>query len=234
MRASKIKINNVYTDEYNFKPKGRIEVPTAEQRTEYIVIKGRDGSLTKKYGYEDISLPINFTMHDTVKGFKPVFRKIKQYLFSAETLVFDDDSEVYYKVKSIKIATAENLIKEFGEFTVNFTLDPFQHEVSNDPIEITSSTTINNDGYEALPIINAYVEGTGRIYINDEEIIIENVNGQITIDSEMQNAYRKGSPPQNMNNKMEGDFPVLKNGNNTIDFDGDITKLEIIMNKRWR
>src|SRR5690606_24889102 len=38
-RASKLKINNVYTDEYGFKPKGRIEVPTPEQHVEHIEIK---------------------------------------------------------------------------------------------------------------------------------------------------------------------------------------------------
>lgn len=233
MRASKLKINGIYTDEYGFKPKGRIEVPTAEQRTEHVVIKGRDGSLTKNYGYEDIFLPAHFTMYDTDKGFKPRFRKAKHHLLNAKDLVFDDDNEIYYKVKAVRIETAENSIKQFGEFTVNFTLDPFMYELDNEPITITSQTTIVNDGHTALPIITAQVSGTGNIYINDQEIIIQDVNGSITIDSEMQNAYRAGSPPQNMNDKMIGKFPILKHGDNVIEFDGDISELEIVCNRRW-
>lgn len=232
LNASKIKINGMYTDEKGIHPKGRYEIPTPEEDTEYINIRGRDGELTMKYGYKNIPFPVRFYIH--ADSFKRAFRKAKPFILGAKTIQADDDDDVYYKVKSLYIQPAENTMRTFGEFVVYFTLDPYAYEIENDLIEITSSTTIENDGYKTLPIINAEVEGTGRIYINDEEIIIENVNGQITIDSEMQNAYRKGSPPRNMNNKMEGDFPVLKNGNNTIDFDGDITKLEIIMNKRWR
>lgn len=231
MRASKLKIDNIYTDEYGIKPKGRILVPTAEQDVEYVNIKGRHGSLSKKYGYKDIPLPIHFTMHD--ENFKPIFRKAKPFLLSAKTLVFDDDNAVFYKVKSVRIDPAENVMKTFGEFTVYFVLDPFQYEIENDPITITKETTIENDGHTAQPIITVQVAGTGKIYIGEQEVAIKDVNGTITIDSEMQNAYRGGYPPQNMNNRMVGQFPVLEHGSNIISFDGDITELEIICNRRW-
>jgi len=215
-------------------PKGRVEIPTAEQDTEHIDIRGRDGSLTKKYGYKNIEIPIQFTMFDTEQGFKPKFRRAKHHLLNAKVLIFDDDDVVYYKVKAVQIETSENIIRQFGEFTVNFTLDPFAYELNNEPITVTSQTTIENDGYTALPIITAQVSGTGKIYINDQEITIQNVNGSITIDGEMQNAYRAGSPPQNMNKHMIGRFPVLeKNSDNVIDFSGDISQLEIIPNRRW-
>ena len=230
MRASKLKINGVYTDEYKVKPKNRIEVPTPEQDTEQISIKGRHGSLTKKYGFKDIPLSVHFTIHH--EAFKKTFRKAKMYLFNAKTLVFDDDNEVHYKVKSVQIETAENLVERFGEFTVMFTLDPFQYETN--PIQtITGQTTLNNLGYESEPYIKCYIAGTGNIYIGDQEITIKDVNGMIEIDSTMMNAYRnENGLITNLNNKMIGYFPVLAEGNNVISFDGDITKLEI--NPRWR
>src|SRR5690625_1483374 len=218
-------------------PKGRVEIPTAEQDTEHIDIRGRDGSLTKKYGYKNIEIPIQFTMFDTEQGFKPKFRRAKHHLLNAKVLIFDDDDVVYYKVKAVQIETSENIIRQFGEFTVNFTLDPFAYELNNEPITVTSQTTIENDGYTALPIITAQVSGTGKIYINDQEITIQNVNGSITIDSMMKNAYRKspaGLIAENMNKHMIGHFPVLEHGDNGIKFEGDIEKLEVILNKRWR
>ena len=234
MRASKLKINNVYTDDYVIKPKGRIEVPTAEQDVEHIFreIKGRHGSLTKKYGFKDIPLPVNFTMHGN--SFKPIFRRAKMHLLNAKTLIFDDDNEVFYKVKSVQIETAENQILKFGEFTVIFILDPFQYEIDN-PIEtITQQTTIINEGYESQPIMTVHANGTGKIYVNDIPITIQNINGTITIDSEMMNAYRIASGyVTNLNNHMVGDFPILAHGNNTIRFDGDITKIDLIKNWRW-
>lgn len=231
-RASKLKINNVYTDEYGFKPKGRIEVPTPEQHVEHIEIKGRNGTLTKKYGYKNIVLPVHFTVLSD--NFKKTFRKAKMYLLNAKTLIFDDDNEVFYKVKSVRIETAENYVLQFGEFTVNFTLDPFQYEVNNPVQTITSQTTIINEGYEALPIITAHVAGTGNIYVNEQNVTIQNINGTITIDSEMQNAYRvSGGYVTNLNSHMIGNFPVLQHGDNVIEFDGGISKLEIVCNRRW-
>jgi|SRR5690625_4858794 len=232
LNASKIKINGVLTDDKGVYPKGRYEVPTPEEDTEIIYIRGRDGELTKKYGYRNIDLPILFYMKD--ESFKTAFRKAKSFILNAKTLQVDDDDEVFYKVKSVNINPAENLMKTFGEFEVEFTLDPFTYELDNAPITITSQTTIDNDGHTALPIITAQVSGTGKIYINDQEITIRDVNGEITIDSEMQNAYRAGSPPQNMNKHMIGEFPTLQHGDNVVEFDGDIERLEVILNKRWR
>ena len=234
LKASKVKIDDVYTDDYGIAPKERIEVPTPEQDIEYIdtEIKGRHGSLTKKYGYLDIPLPVRFYMLDK-DNFKPIFRKAKIHLLNAKTLVFDDDNEVFYKVKSVQIETAENIIKTFGEFVANFRLDPFQYEIANSSRTVTSRTTLNNPGYESQPIITATVAGTGKIYINGQVITIQNVNGTIIIDSELMNAYRNNNGIiTNLNNHMIGDFPVLGHGNNEVEFDGDISKLEI--NPRWR
>lgn len=231
--ASKIKINGVYTDEKGIHPKGRYEVPTAEVDIEQIEIRGRDGALTKKHGYKDI--PFSVTFYIKADSFKAAFRKVKTFLLSAKTIQVDDDNEVYYKVKSVKVNPAENPMKTFGEFEVEFILDSFMYEVSNDPITILQQTTIANDGHEALPTITATVAGTGNIYINDKEIKVKDVNGTITIDSEMKNAYRKTSTiTENMNSHMIGKFPILESGNNVVNFDGDISELKIIPNLRWR
>lgn len=232
LKASKIKINDVYTDDYGIHPKERIVVPTPERDIEHVEIRGRHGTLTKKYGYKDIPLPVRFYMLDK-DNFKPIFRKAKIHLLNAKTLVFDDDNEVFYKVKSVQIETAENIIKTFGEFVANFRLDPFQYEIANSSRTITTRTTLNNPGYESQPIITATVAGTGKIYINDQVITIQNVNGTIIIDSELMNAYRNSSGIiTNLNNHMIGDFPVVQSGQNVVEFDGDITKLEI--NPKWR
>ena len=232
LNASKIKINGIYTDEHGIYPKGRYEVPTAEEDVERINIRGRDGSLTKKYGYLDIPLSVTFYIH--AESFKTAFRKAKMFLLSAKTIQVDDDDEVYYKVKSVTIHPAENVMKTFGEFVVDFVLDPFMYEVNNPVQTITSQTTIHNPGYEALPVITAHMSGTGNIYVNEQKVTIQNVNGTITIDSEMQNAYRiEGGYIVNLNKHMIGKFPVLEHGSNVISFDGDISKIELIKNWRW-
>lgn len=232
LTAPVTRINGVDTTKHGIRPKQRIVVPTPEQDVEYIEIPGRNGSLTKKYGFKDIPLPVEFYINDNT-SFKRAFRKAKVFLFQAKTISFDDDSEVYYKVKSIKIDDAENIIEKYGMFVVEFTLSPFQYEVDVPTQTITSETTLTNEGHESEPYIKVHATGTGKVYINDQVVTIKDINGTIEIDSEIMNAYRiSNGYITNLNNHMIGDFPVLRNGSNVIKFDGAITKLEI--NPRWR
>jgi len=228
-------IDGVVTDDFGVYVKDRPEVPTAERDIQRIDIRGRNGSLTKVYGYKDVEYTITMHMYeDDGGGFMKPFRLIKPKILNAKTLQFADDLSVYRKIKSVSILDTYNPTKEFGRFAVNFVLDPFMYEVDNPTEIITSRTTINNPGYEAEPVMTAHCNGTGNIYINDQEITIQNINGTITIDSEMQNAYRvSGGYVTNLNNHMIGKFPVLEHGQNTISFDGDITKIELIKNWRW-
>lgn len=232
LNASKIKINGVYTDEKGIHPKGRYEVPTPDEDIEVVYIKGRDDELTKKNGYRNIPFIVRFYIH--ADSFKTAFRKAKPFILGAKTIQVDDDDEVYYKVKSLYIQPAENNMKTFGEFVVYFTLAPFQYEIADSTRTISTRTTITNQGYKSQPIITAQVAGTGRIYINDQEIVIQNINGSIIIDSELMNAYRNTNGIiTNLNNHMIGDFPILEHGNNVVDFDGDISQLEIYPRWRW-
>ena len=231
-KSTAIILDGVDTREYNIRQKDRVVIPTPEQDVEHVDIKGRNSSLTKKYGFKDIPLPVDFYFYETT-SFKEAFRRAKIKLFNAKTLMVTDDPSVYYKIKSISIEDAENAVLEIGVFRVNFTLSPFQYEIDVATQTITSQTTLTNDGYESEPYIKVHAAGTGKIYINDQVVAIKDINGFIELDSEIMNAYRKTDGYiTNLNNHMIGDFPVLAHGKNVIKFDGAITKLEI--NPRWR
>lgn len=225
-------LDNVDTRTFDIYQRERVVVPTPQEEIEHIEIKGRHGSLTKKHGFKDILLPVDFFFYENT-SFKAAFRIAKMKFFNAKTLSFIDDDSVFYKIKSVRIDDALNDILEMGEFTVQFRLDPFQYEIADSSRTITSRTTLTNPGYQSQPIITAQVAGTGRIYVNGQEIVIQNINGFIIIDSELMNAYRNASGIiTNLNNHMVGDFPVLEHGQNVIEFEGDISSLEI--NPRWR
>ncbi len=231
-KSSDVLIDGVNTRDYNVKPRTRIEIPTPDQDIEFIQIKGRHGALTKKYGYIDILLPVDFYIFGN-EPFKKIYRKAKQKMMNAKTLMLKDDDTVFYKIKSVSFSNALNPNIEAGEFTVNFTLSPFQYEIADSTRTITARTTLTNPGYRSQPIITAEVAGTGRIYINDQEIVIQNVNGPIIIDSELMNAYGNNNGIiTNLNNHMIGDFPIFEHGDNVVEFDGDISSLEI--DPRWR
>jgi len=223
--GTNIKDFNMYISE------DRPPIPTPEQDIEHIEIKGRNGSLTKKYGFKDIEYPLVFQIYDEV-SFKSAFRQAKQILFNAKKLAFADDPGIYYKIKSLTIDTAENEVVLYGQFTVNFILDPFAYE-ETDILTVTQETTLNNPGYESEPYIKAYVSGTGNIYLGDQMITIKDINGIIEMDSSLMNAYKKdGALITNLNDHMIGDFLVIPHGQSVVKFDGDITQLDI--DPRWR
>lgn len=209
----------------------RPPIPTPEQDTEHIEVRGRNGSLTKKYGFKDIEYKLTFDFLEDV-NFKQAFRQAKQVIFNATKLSFDDDPEIYYKIKSVSIEDAANDIAEYGSFTVTFTLDPFAYE-ETDIITVSQQTTLNNPGYEAAPYIKCYAAGNGNIYLGEQVIAIKDINGTIEMDSELMNAYRNDDGLiTNLNNHMIGDFLLIPPGSSTISFDGAISKLEI--DPRWR
>ncbi|WP_144461758.1 phage tail protein [Siminovitchia fortis] len=227
-----VKIDNTSIEDLQLCLSERPPIPTPEQDVDHIDIKGRHGSLTKKYGFKDISYSLTFDFLEDVP-FKPAFRKAKPVFFNGKKLAFEDDPGIFYKIKSVTIDEAENEVMEYGQFTANFILAPFQYEVNVPTQTITGQTTLTNEGYESEPYIKAHAAGTGKVYINDQVVTIKDINGFIELDSEIMNAYRKTDGYiTNLNNHMIGDFPVLAHGKNVIKFDGAITKLEV--NPRWR
>jgi phage-related protein len=90
---------------------------------------------------------------------------------------------------------------------------------------------MNNPGNIASePIIT--VTGTGEITLIVDMTIVElsDMNGDITIDSVLQEAY---SGVESMNNRMSGDFPTLSPGNSTISWTGNVTYLTVTPNWRY-
>lgn len=95
----------------------------------------------------------------------------------------------------------------------------------------------NSGNYESLPLIS--IEGSGNISItvNDEVYCtIENVNGMVTVDSQIQECYI--GPREDIatlkNRDFYGEFPIFSEGMNHICIDSTINNLiKVIIDPRW-
>lgn len=222
-------IDNDLASDYDVYLVGRPVIPTAKQKVEYIDIQGRHGSLTKKGAYEDVPLKIKFNVLELEeRSIKPLIRRVKPWLLQGKILSFTDD-DVYRKIKHVEIGDIANEIEEYGEFEVNFTLDPFEY-ASDINIKIERPGVIYNpSSFESEPKLWIVGNGTIKVTINDSTFQIKDVNGSVVVDSEILEAYI-GTVP--MNNKMIGKFPVFKEGYNQISWSGSIEFISL--KPRWR
>ena len=224
-------INNQNTKTLGFALVGRPNIPSANKRYESTEVEGRDGSLTRFLGYEDLKFSLNFNILFQT-DIKQKLREIKGVFATVGTLSFDDAPNFYYKIKQAQISETESVIKASGVFSVEFIAEPYEYETSaTGNYSVKSFTIANKTTTTALPVIKIYGTGTVVLNINGRGITITGLTSDITLDSELQEAYT--GLTTNMNSSMNGEFPVLKIGSNTITWTGTVTKVEIDPKWRW-
>ena len=197
-------------------------IPSPERDVERVSVRGRHGSLTKKYAYKDISFSVSLNLLED-DGIKDKLRYIRAWILNAKKLQLSDDS-VFYRIKESNIPDIDNELNLLGKFEANFVADPFQFKESkivslNSPGKVLYSGTI-----ESEPYIKIYGTGNGSLTFNNDVIHFQDISEYIEIDCENQQAF-KGTYPRN--DKMIGEYPVLQIGMNDISWTGGITKIEI-------
>ncbi|MGE8013227.1 phage tail protein [Bacillus mycoides] len=221
-----IRINNELASKYGVYIVGRPVIPTAEQNVEHIEVEGRHGSLTKKGAFKNVPLKIKFNLLEE-ENIKPIIRRAKAWLLKGKTLSFTDD-DVYRKIKEVKIGDIANEIEEYGEFEVDFTLDPFEYAVDIS-MELDKPGLIYNPGFESEPKLWIVGDGTLTVTINGVSFQIKYVKGSVVVDSEILEAYLG---TESFNNKMVGKFPVFKEGDNYIEWSDNVQFISA--RPRWR
>lgn len=223
-------INNQNTKTLGFALKGRPNIPSANKRYESTEVEGRDGSLTRFIGYEDLKFSLTFNILFQ-SDIKQKLREIKGVIANATKLSFDDSPTFFYKIKQAQISDTETVIKSSGIFSVDFVAEPFEFEQSSTTTYTSSATIVNRTTTTALPLIKVTGTGTVVLKVNGIGITLTNLTNYIVLDSQIQEAY--SGLTTNMNQNMNGEFPIFTIGNNTINWTGTVTKIEITNNWRW-
>ncbi|EOU1703537.1 hypothetical protein MNZ20_001941 [Clostridium perfringens] len=196
-------------------------------------IQGRNGSLIRKYRtYQDRKIVFDLVVinySDSAKAYNTISRWLYEI---KDNKLFYDKEDVYFKVKNISI---DGLQKQafYGEglFKVTFIVEPFLYYKENQEIEITSNTKIVSPefAYDGVPEITILGTGDITLLINNKKVLLEKVENSITINSQLMECYKD---KENLNYRMYGEFPILNNGENTVEIIGSIEK--IIIKPNWR
>lgn len=219
----------------------RPAIPSPKRQIDTTQVKGRLGSLVRRYSYEDIEFSLNFNYLEEVEeyqSFKEKFYIIRNWLNQAKELQFSDEPNIKYIIQNIDIEDAENDIIEWGSFTAKVTCKPFGRLVEDVPIIVNQPKTVellNNaftDSYPLLILTPSQVNCT--IVVNDKRFIFQGITvGQdIYIDSELMLVYTKQADGDilDLSNKMVSlEYPVLTPEVNTL-VCTNISKLQVFRN----
>lgn len=175
-----------------------------------------------------LDLEFNFKID---KPISVISREIRKFFKGKKKLILSWNNEVYYKIKKIEISEISSELKKIGLFTVSFILDPYSYVINNNWIDITSTNVINNIYDVSLPTLRLTGIGVINIYINETQIVLKEVNGTVIIDSDNMLCYT--SDKINFNENMTGYYPEIIEGENTLSFEGNITKIELLPNWRY-
>ncbi|KGN00823.1 distal tail protein Dit [Clostridium botulinum] len=206
-------------------------IPTAEKIIRNINIEGMQEPLIEEQGYKNTRIIISFGFKSDDPG---IIRAIKSWLmnFKDNKLTFSSDTDIFYKVKDVKVSDVVTKIRTIKRLQVQFTLDPFVYYYKGlEVIEIANSTTLISPEFatNSMPIVDIFGNGDITLNINKQKIYFRNVEEKITINNVLQECYKDTI---NCNNKMCGEFPQLDPGENNITWSGNIDKIIIIPN--WR
>ena len=213
-------IDDISSEDYGLCLMERPIIPTPIRDVEQINVRGRNGSLTRKYGYLDIDIPVRLNlMTDALKG---DVRALKPWLLNGTKFQLSDDS-VYYVINNVVMGDVENEIAEYGLFDITFNCKPFAYEDIS-PFTLTASGTVYNPGTEkALPYIKVTGSGAITLDINGRDLSMT-LTDYVVIDSELGYAYRGTAGADNL---INGELPYLEPGSNVISWTGTVTSVEV-------
>ena len=211
----------------------RPSIPSPKRRITNVVIPGKSSSLRfDENTYEDISIAVECSIKDEVLPDK--IDEIKEWLlaYGESDLIFSNQNNKKYIAQVVNAIDFTQVLKYISKFVIVFNCRPFKYESESTTIEMIAEGSITNPGsIYSEPIIKIFGSGDINVTINSEIIKLKEVTDHIILDTVQQNCYNETI--DNLNNKMNGEFPKFEVGENNISWTGAVSKVEVIPNWRW-
>lgn len=210
----------------------RPNIPASVEKFESVSIPGKDGNIyISENAREDIEIEIEFNFMKDSEHWFDVFRKAKSWLLRSgrNMLILGDNVDFFYMVKKVSIDTAERICYEIGKFTATFVCAGYEY-VKRGRDEFSVGEVQYNPYCTSHPIYRITGEGICELTVNGNKMKA-NVGQNITIDTDLMEAYREDGILQNA--KISGDFEglYLQQGENVIEITEGF-ELKVVPN--WR
>lgn len=214
-------------------------VKSAKRKRTTVSVPGRNGDLHySEDAYSNYTQPYECYFHGDVPTPEQA-HTIKAWLMASQGYLRLEDS---YDPQHYRMATfigpvdVANHINEFGRCTVSFDCAPQCFLKSGErPIVASLGMYLHNPtAFPSLPLITVYGSGGGVLIAGNTTVNIKELTDQITLDCEVEDAYRilADGTRENKNSCIHAPkFPALPPGDSQIVFTGGITGVTIV--PRW-
>ncbi len=201
------------------------------ERSKQNNVPGRRGSLTPLEGddgYDDLLLTATCFVTDTSR-----ISEIGGWLKGGGTVTFANRLGGHYNARIANQIPFEKILRgnPHCSFAVTFRCYPFWYaeNVADITVSASGSMLTNPGSVYAEPVMTVYGNGDITLMVGSTIIELEDISGNIVIDSALKEAYKGGVL---QNDKMAGDFPVLKPGATAISWTGEVSR--VIVQPNWR
>jgi phage-related protein len=215
----------------DFRNKGIIveetpKISKGKKNIDIYTIPGRSGFLSIDNGtYDSFVISVSCHFNENAN-----FDEIKEYLDGYGTISLDGQRE-YTGIIQNSISFEKVLM--FKKFVVQFLVNPIAEDINSTTYNVESSSdilTISGATAEINPIVEITGSGDATITINNKSFVLYDMDGKFILDCKSKVITKDGI---NVSNKMQYDFPKLYNGENTIDYVGNISEFKIIYKKAY-
>lgn len=209
--------------------------PIPARHYDYITVPGRNGQvIIDRETYEDVRINVSVNMmNDSIS------RQQLGKLFDGRqgTLQLSDDMTRVYDVMAIEMPTIYRMRpsgRNYDSVSMTFVCSPYRRWVQ--PSIVTCEESGEQYAYAGtLPgrpeiTITPTGTGAGTVTINGILIDIDEFSDTIIVDCELMECYFPDNENASANSIISmGEYPVLTNGNFTIEFDGNVAGVTVNM-----
>lgn len=205
------------------------KISKGKKNIETYAIDGRSGFLTIDKGtYQSFTVSLECHAREDAD-----FDEIKAFLDGYGTLSFENDRE-YTAI--INNAIPFEKVGIFKRFIIQFLVNPIAKSIQSFEEVISSASynfTITDANVEMDPTITLVGSGDISITVNNKTFYLYELEAgkTYTLDSEVKEI--KDNLGNNVANKMNGNFPTIKPGSNTVEYTGSITSLKFNYKKNY-
>lgn len=203
----------------------RPNIPVPQERTQYVEVAGRNGSLKITDGtYSDVTLDISMNFIRSPKWWHESAREIRSWLSGSGILRLENLHGWHYRVKEVTLSDIENVQKMGGRFSARFLCEPFQYHDGGDSWMPIAECLIN-PYFECEPIYRIEGSGNAVLTVNGNRMTANITGNHIIIDTEKKLTYNDSKV--NLRPYTNGEYKdlYLKNGVNTITITGGTLKI---------